>query len=125
MISTRPHHVYSSRTHYRDVIAVRDHLEGRPCQKGVASQPRLHLHHRRVPVDQGLAVSSDVYTPVVSHDGPDVVAWNHVDLIGPVRHVGGDVPRCHAGPSRALTVVRDEYGSVVVENCRRAVWIDD
>ena len=108
MISTGPYHVYSPRTHYRDVIAIRDHLEGRPCQKGVAPQSRLHLHDRRVPMDQRLAVSSDVYTPVISHDGPDVVAWNHIDLVGPVGHISGYVPRCHTGSSRALAIVRDE-----------------
>ena len=74
-------------------------------------------------MNQRFAGGADVDAPVVGRYGSDIVARNHVDVIGAVGAVRGDVPCGDSGSGRALPVVRDEQGGVVVQDRGRAVGV--
>ena len=74
-------------------------------------------------MNQRFAGGADVDAPVVGRYGSDIVARNHVDVIGAVGAVRGHVPCGDPGSGRALSVVRYEQGGIVVKDRGRAVGI--
>ena len=59
-------------------------------------------------MNQWFSIRGNMDSPVISSYRPDIVAWNHVDVVGPIGRVSGEIPSCYTWSGGTLPIVRDE-----------------